>query len=215
MPVRTLELRSSPHQTGLPHNDFRVQLTLSSQDLAKIGFRASEGIQTRKPRPCSFTFSQRYIPLSRQLLHRFSLLILTLWLSGLAPKGDKLDLYVNPVPSILFFCLPVITFSRLIGSFLNPSNWLTELKSLTVPDSRINPTTSVTTYDSSSEEDEPPKIMELRGEKNFGLWECYAIHILKMQGLKGFIRGTETPPIGDTSKDKERLRDFEHRKFRA
>lgn len=69
-------------------------------------------------------------------------------------------------------------------------------------------------YDSSSD-DEEPKIQELRGEENFCIWEAYAIHVLRMQGLEGFIRGTEIPPAGDTPQDQRKLRDFKSRKYRA
>ncbi|KAK3951985.1 hypothetical protein QBC32DRAFT_152196 [Pseudoneurospora amorphoporcata] len=70
-------------------------------------------------------------------------------------------------------------------------------------------------YDSSSDEDNTPKIMVLRGEENFGLWECYVIHVFEMLGLEGFLRGTETPPLGNTPEDMEKLASFRDRKWRA
>lgn len=70
-------------------------------------------------------------------------------------------------------------------------------------------------YDSSSDEDDTPKIKELTGEEDFVLWEAYATLVLKINGLDGFIKGTETPPIGNTTEDMKKLAIFEHRKMHA
>ncbi|KAK3350761.1 hypothetical protein B0H65DRAFT_455826 [Neurospora tetraspora] len=70
-------------------------------------------------------------------------------------------------------------------------------------------------YDSSSGDDDTPKIIVLQGEENFGIWEGYAIRVLRMLGLEGFIRGTETPPLGNTPENMKELRSFKDRKWHA
>ncbi|KAK1783518.1 hypothetical protein QBC45DRAFT_89868 [Copromyces sp. CBS 386.78] len=72
-------------------------------------------------------------------------------------------------------------------------------------------------YDSSSDDDENLNIEvhKLEGEDNFGIWEFTTIGALRQQGLEGFIRGTETRPIGNTPEDMKKLEEFNNGKFRA
>lgn len=72
----------------------------------------------------------------------------------------------------------------------------------------------VTTYD-SSDDDDRPEIPRLQGEENFEMWECLAINTLRMLGLEGFIRGTETPPLGNTPEAINALRGFKSRRWNA
>ncbi|KAK3499100.1 uncharacterized protein B0T23DRAFT_8226 [Neurospora hispaniola] len=69
-------------------------------------------------------------------------------------------------------------------------------------------------YD-SSDDDDRPEIPRLQGEENFEMWECLAIDTLRMLGLEGFIRGTETPPLGNTPKAINALRGFKNRRWNA
>lgn len=56
----------------------------------------------------------------------------------------------------------------------------------------------------------------LQEEENFEMWECFAIHTLRMRGLEGFTRGTETPPpLGNTPEAINALRGFKYRRANA
>ncbi|ESA42414.1 hypothetical protein GE21DRAFT_7144 [Neurospora crassa] len=67
----------------------------------------------------------------------------------------------------------------------------------------------------SSDDDDRPEIPMLQGEENFEIWECLAINTLKTLGLEGFIRGTETPPLGNTPEAIQALRGFKNRRWKA
>ncbi|EGO61354.1 hypothetical protein NEUTE1DRAFT_98474 [Neurospora tetrasperma FGSC 2508] len=66
-----------------------------------------------------------------------------------------------------------------------------------------------------SDDDDRPEIPRLQGEENFEMWECLAINTLRMLGLEGFIRGTETPPLGNTPEAINALRGFKNRRWNA
>ncbi|KAK3951984.1 hypothetical protein QBC32DRAFT_324782 [Pseudoneurospora amorphoporcata] len=56
---------------------------------------------------------------------------------------------------------------------------------------------------------------ELKGEENFDVWERRVLGTIRIQGLEGFVKGTETPPPSDTAEDILDLGVFEERRLCA
>lgn len=70
-------------------------------------------------------------------------------------------------------------------------------------------------YDSSSDEDDTPKLTALQGEENFEVWEFFCHMLPRGPWPRWVHQGHGETPVGDAPEDIKKLESFKNRKWRA